>query len=59
MSIKMTPGVAELQAVMEKVSKGQRDPKALERLNRGREELRKRVGTLNVAVDLIRDARDQ
>ena len=41
----------------------QRDPemvrKACERMDRMREELRARIGTVDVAVDLIRDARDQ
>ena len=33
--------------------------KAIEEMNRMREELRKRIGIVNVAVDLIRDARHQ
>lgn len=40
-----------------------RDPetlrKAREEMNRMREELRHRIGTVEVAVDLIRDARNQ
>lgn len=53
----------ELQETCDKLSKGQRDPKAaqeaLARLDKGREEMRKQIGVVNVAVDLIRDARDQ
>lgn len=30
-----------------------------ERMDRMREELRKRIGIVNVAVELVRDARDQ
>lgn len=41
----------------------QRDPemvrKACERMDKMREELRARIGTVDVAVELIRDARDQ
>jgi hypothetical protein len=33
--------------------------KACERMDAMREELRQRVGTIEVAVDLIRDARNQ
>jgi hypothetical protein len=40
----------------------QRDPelvrKACERMDRMREELRARIGTVEVAVELVRDARD-
>ena len=40
-----------------------RDPETLRRareeMNRMREELRQRIGTVQVAVDLIRDARNQ
>ena len=55
--------MTELQETADRAAKGIRDPeamrKALGRLNVAREELRKRVGTLDVAVDLIRSARDQ
>jgi len=41
----------------------QRDPevvrKACERMDRMREELRRRIGTVEVAVELVRDAREQ
>lgn len=43
--------------------RGERDPvkmgKAIDEINRMREEIRKRTGTVNVAVDLIREARNQ
>lgn len=42
---------------------GRRDPeetrKVIEAMNRSREETRQRIGTVDVAVDLIRDARNQ
>jgi len=53
----------ELQETVDRVMKGIRDPeasrKALERLDRGREEIQRRLGTVEVAVDLIREVRDQ
>ncbi|HQU44018.1 MAG TPA: hypothetical protein PK867_14460 [Pirellulales bacterium] len=55
--------IQRLQEQMEKVAKGIRDPQemrqALENMNRTREELRQRTGTVDVAVNLIRDARNQ
>jgi hypothetical protein len=52
-----------IDEALERASRGERDPekvdKAIEEMNRMREELRKRIGTVNVAVDLIRDARRQ
>ena len=55
--------MTELQEAADRAAKGIRDPeamrKALRRLNATREEIRNRVGTLDVAVDLIRSARDQ
>jgi Arc/MetJ-type ribon-helix-helix transcriptional regulator len=54
--------MAELQAAADRAARGVRDPeavrKALRRMNGTREEIRSRVGTLDVAVDLIRSARD-
>ncbi len=51
----------ELQDAMDRVVRGVRDPevgrKAREEMDRMREETRQRVGTIEVAVDLIRDAR--
>ena len=59
-----TISVSAKQALDEAIAglmRGERDPAdmhaALEEMNRVREETRRRVGELNVAVDLIRDAR--
>ena len=56
-------GTTNLENALQWVAKGQRDPermrKAIESLERSREETRKRTGILDVAVDLIRDARNQ
>lgn len=53
----------ELEEVIARVMTGQRDPdagkKAREDMDRMREETRKRIGTVDVAVQLIRDARNQ
>jgi hypothetical protein len=55
--------MAERQAAADRASKGIRDPEAMrracERMDRSREEVRKRVGTLTIAVDLIRETRDE
>lgn len=55
--------VQKLQERLEKVAKGIREPEemrqSLENMNRMREELRQRIGTVDIAVDLIRDARNQ
>jgi hypothetical protein len=55
--------VAELQEAADKAAKGIRDPetmrKACERMDRMREQLRERQGEMNVAVDLIREIRDE
>ena len=52
---------AKLVRSLEHAGKGQRDPAALRRtieeMNRSREESRQQIGTVTVAVDLIRDAR--
>lgn len=52
-----------LQESLDRAAKGQKDPeasrKALARLEQSREEMREKIGTVNVAVDLIRSARDQ
>ena len=52
-----------IDEALARVSKGERDPekmgKAIVEMNRMREELRKRIGIVNVAVDLIRHARNQ
>jgi hypothetical protein len=48
---------------IERAAKGEHDreamAQALKELDRGREELRRKIGTVNVAVDLIRHARNQ
>jgi hypothetical protein len=53
---------SELQAAVDRLIKGTRDPeavrKACERMDRMREEMRRRTGDVEVAVDLIREARD-
>lgn len=55
--------VLELQRTLERASRGVRDPaemrQAREEMNRMREELQGVIGTVEVAVDLIRDARNQ
>lgn len=52
-----------LSAILSSATSSARDPetmrKAREEMNRMREELRKRIGTVEVAVDLIREARNQ
>ncbi len=51
--------VSELQVAVDRLVKGIRDPEAMtracERMDRMREEMRKRVGEIEVAVDLIRE----
>lgn len=58
-----TNAMNELHAVIDRIRNGVEDPnaakQALARLSREREELRKKIGTVDVAVELIRDARDQ
>lgn len=53
----------ELENVIARMMTGQRDPdvgkKAREDMDRMREETRKRIGMVDVAVQLIRDARNQ
>ena len=55
--------MAELQVAIDNAIKGVRDPermrKAAERMDRMREEMRQRVGEVDVAVDLIREGRDE
>jgi hypothetical protein len=56
-------GMKDLTDAVKRMMNGVRDPalakKAREDMDRTREEIRKRIGTVEVAVDLIRDARDQ
>lgn len=63
MSIDTTNHAAsDLQKTLERVQADVRDPVAMrqacERMDREREELRKKIGIVNVAVELIRDARN-
>jgi hypothetical protein len=55
--------MARMQEAAENAAKGVRDPEAsrqsCDEMDRMREELRKRIGTVNMAVDLIRDVRDR
>ena len=55
--------LAEMQERAQRAARGIRDPddarKACERMDRMREELRERIGETNLAVELIREARDQ
>lgn len=55
--------VHELEEALEQAMKPTRDPevmrKALEAARASCEETRRKVGTLNVCVDLIREVRDQ
>ena len=52
-----------LEKSLERAANRQRDPermrKAIEEMDRSREETRKKIGIVDVAVDLIRDARNQ
>ncbi|HEY4263183.1 MAG TPA: hypothetical protein VGM98_23675 [Schlesneria sp.] len=58
-----TTGKQELEELIAKLMKGERDPdaakKSRERMDRMREETRKRVGIVEVAVDLVREHRDR
>jgi glutamine synthetase adenylyltransferase len=53
----------ELQAAVDRALKGVRDPRAMrqaaDRMDRMREEMRQRVGNVNLAVPLIRETRDE
>jgi Tfp pilus assembly ATPase PilU len=53
----------KLQAAVDRVLKGVRDAEAMrqaaERMDRMREEMRQRVGNVNLAVPLIRETRDE
>jgi hypothetical protein len=57
-----TVAYEELRQAIERLIRGERDPevmrRACERMDRMREELRARIGTVEMAVDLIREARD-
>jgi len=53
----------DVQAAVDRVLKGVRDPEAMrlaaERMDRMREEMRQRVGNVDLAVPLIRETRDE
>jgi hypothetical protein len=55
--------LTEMQERAERVLKGVRDPadaqRACERMDRMREELRQKLGETDLAVELIREARNQ
>ena len=55
--------MAELQAAADQAARGVRDPEAMrlacERMDRMREELRVQHGEMNIAVELIRESRDE
>lgn len=64
MATAATPDMTnELSEAVHRMMNGIRDPaiaqRAREDMNRMREETRKRIGIVEVAVDLIRDAREQ
>ncbi len=54
---------SEVQAAVDRVLRGVRDPevmrRAAERMDRMREEMRLRVGDVELAVSLIRETRDE
>ncbi len=58
--IKVDP---EVQAAIDRALEGVRDPESMrqaaERMDRMREEMRARVGNVNLAVPLIRETRDE
>lgn len=55
--------LAELEEAVRYAMSGKRDPevmrRACERMDRMREELRQTHGEMNIAVELIREARDE
>ena len=55
--------VYQLEVLIARLMKGERDPEAAkksrERMDRMREETRKRVGTVAVAVDFVRELRER
>jgi hypothetical protein len=55
--------MAELRDATERAAAGMRDPEVMrrscERMDRMREDLRRRTGDLNLAVDLLREGRDE
>lgn len=61
--IETTAELTELQETLDRARRGVRDPeamrKAAERMDRMREEMRERVGIVDLAVPLIRESRDE
>ncbi|HVC92436.1 MAG TPA: hypothetical protein VND64_02040 [Pirellulales bacterium] len=59
----ITDLVHELQVTLARAAKGVRDSEEMRQarneMNRMREELRQKIGTVEIAVDLVRDARNQ
>jgi hypothetical protein len=55
--------LAALQEAADNAARGIRDPEAMkracDRMDRMREELRQRQGEMNVAVELVRETRDE
>ena len=55
--------MAELEEAIDRVMRGIRNPEAMrkagERMDRMREEMKRRVGEVQVAVDLVREIRDE
>jgi len=55
--------MAELTHAIDNAVKGVRDPEAMrqaaERMDRMREEMRQRTGEVSIAVDLLRESRDE
>jgi hypothetical protein len=57
-----TPTATDLQEAAESAAKGRRDPaavkKACEEMDRIRADVKRRLGVVEVAVDLVREARN-
>ena len=55
--------LAEMHARAERAAQGIRDPedarRACERMDRAREEMKRRIGETDLAVELVREARSQ
>ena len=62
-TIDNTDAKRELAEAIERLRKGIRDPEAMrrarERMDRLREEIFQKFGILNIAVELVREARDE
>jgi len=54
--------MAELQEAVDQIMKGVRDPDAMDpaakEMDEGREEIKRRLGELNIAVELVRETRN-